>query len=390
MAALLATVTGCAWLERSSVSSVPASIAGGAPSTAPSLSQSGRYVAFGSDASDLVPGDTNGTVDVFVRDNLAKTTERISVTNAGAQSPSGSYEPAISDSGRYVAFTSSAQLGTGDTDSVLDVYLRDRQLGTTTLVSVTSTTQYPASRPVISGDGRTVAFTTSARVIDPPVVIPFGPLVRHLDSATTTSMIDPGAPVVPGDYDLSDDGSRIAFVEFSLSGLTVYANARVADTTTRAQIAAIANFTSNADVPVTFPLALSGDGTVFALAINGLFPNTNGQMQIGTTTGGTPTSTPIPRTTDVALSDDGSNLGTVTNTHGGSTATIRTLPSGTAKVVSANAAGNATSLVTSAAFSGDGEWVAFASDDPSGVSGDARGVTQVYTRSVAQPSPPPS
>lgn len=212
ISALLVTTAGCAWLERSSVSSAPANISGGAASTTPSLSQSGRYVAFASPSTDLVPADTNASADVFVRDNVTHATERVSLTDDDTQSVALSYEPSISDDGRYVAFTSNAQLGSGDTDSVADVYVRDRQAGTTTLVSVNpdgGATPYAASRPVISGDGRAVAFATSTAVVEPPVVIPFGPLVRHLDAATTTSMIDPGGPVVPGDYDLSDDGARM-------------------------------------------------------------------------------------------------------------------------------------------------------------------------------------
>lgn len=67
---------------------------------------------------------------------------------------------------------------------------------------------------------------------------------------------------------------------------------------------------ANIDLPITFPLALSGDGSVFAIVLNSPIPDTNGQTKIGATTGGVPTSTPIAFTNDLALSDDGSILGT--------------------------------------------------------------------------------
>lgn len=108
MIALLAAPSGCAWIERSSVSSAPKNLAGSAASITPSISQSGRYVAFASAAPNLVAGDTNRTTDVFVRDNVAKTTERVSLSDDDAQSPSFSDQPAISDDGRYVAFAAAA------------------------------------------------------------------------------------------------------------------------------------------------------------------------------------------------------------------------------------------------------------------------------------------
>ena len=68
------------------------------------MSADGRYVAFGSDASNLVPGDTNHAGDVFVRDRRSGTTERVSVATGGTQANGASVSPAISADGRYVAF----------------------------------------------------------------------------------------------------------------------------------------------------------------------------------------------------------------------------------------------------------------------------------------------
>ncbi len=104
------------------------------------VSADGRYVAFLSDASNLVPGDANGVADVFVRDLRLHTTERVSVSTAGVEGDDSSSADAlaISPEGRYVTFTSDATNlapGNDDTDCApercSDVYIRDRTAGTT-------------------------------------------------------------------------------------------------------------------------------------------------------------------------------------------------------------------------------------------------------------------
>jgi hypothetical protein len=104
-----------------------------------SISADGSCVAFSSDASNLVTGDTNATRDIFVRDRQAHTTERVSITSAGAQAGSPSLHPSISADGRYVAFISYASnLVAGDTNGAADVFVPDRQTGATERVSVDS------------------------------------------------------------------------------------------------------------------------------------------------------------------------------------------------------------------------------------------------------------
>ena len=108
------------------------------PSSHPSISASGRYVVFGSNASNLVAGDTNNQVDVFVRDLQAARTSLVSVAADGglANEGSNSYS-SISDDGRYVVFESGASnLVAGDSNGRLDVFVRDLQTGITSLVSV--------------------------------------------------------------------------------------------------------------------------------------------------------------------------------------------------------------------------------------------------------------
>ncbi|MBP2235262.1 hypothetical protein J2Z31_001754 [Sinorhizobium kostiense] len=106
----------------------------------PSISANGRYVAFESNASNLVAGDTNGTSDVFIFDLELGTTTRVSVDSAGGQANGQSFKPSISADGRYVAFESDASnLVAGDTNGTGDVFVFDLQLGTITRVSIDST-----------------------------------------------------------------------------------------------------------------------------------------------------------------------------------------------------------------------------------------------------------
>lgn len=150
--------------ERVSVDSAGAQVWG--RSDRPSISADGRYVAFTSSASTLVAGDSNGDDDVFVRDRLIGTTERASLDSAGAEGNNWSDQPSISADGRYVAFTSDAtNLVAGDTNSFFDVFVRDRVAGATERVSVDSAGvqgQDHSSSPSISGDGRYVAFSAWA------------------------------------------------------------------------------------------------------------------------------------------------------------------------------------------------------------------------------------
>jgi Tol biopolymer transport system component len=139
---------------------------GNAGSAEVSMSADGRYLAFTSWATNLVPGDTNGRPDAFVRDRLAGVTTRVSVATSGAQANGDSDSPAISADGRYVAFASGAtNLVSGDTNGLGDVFVHDRVTGATTRVSVASDgTQgnWSSGFPAVSGDGRVVAFESEA------------------------------------------------------------------------------------------------------------------------------------------------------------------------------------------------------------------------------------
>jgi uncharacterized repeat protein (TIGR01451 family) len=155
--------------ELVSVSS--AGVQGNQDSETPAVSADGRFVAFVSLADNLVAGDTNGFADVFVRDRLLGTTERVSVSSAGRQSDghsgvfNGMGDPSISTDGRFVVFDSEAtNFAKGDTNTTPEVFVHDRQTGTTELVSIAAdgSPAGASSEGTISDDGNRVAFVSYA------------------------------------------------------------------------------------------------------------------------------------------------------------------------------------------------------------------------------------
>jgi hypothetical protein len=146
---------------------------GNGDSDRPSIDQFAQFAAFESFASNLVPGDTNGVEDVFVRGLLAnpnQTTQRVSVSSTGAQANDSSSTPAISANGRYVAFVSNAtNLVGNDTNGVRDIFVHDLVTGKTKRVSVGIHGQAngPSQLPAITSDGRCIAFASSASNLVP-------------------------------------------------------------------------------------------------------------------------------------------------------------------------------------------------------------------------------
>jgi Tol biopolymer transport system component len=256
--ALVATAFG-ATAERISVS--PTGEQGDAASFSAAISADGRYTAFVSFASNLVPGDTNSGCDVFVRDNSNGAIERVSVSSTGAQVATGFScdAPAISADGRFVAFHSDgAGLVPDDTSSNSDIFVRDRELGTTERVSVGSDGNTPVGNgteygnsidPAISADGRFVAFMSSGRNLIPGREI-FETHVYVRDRiAGTTEVVSErsdgqttnGAAAQPS---LSADGRYVAFVSFSEGlvpgddnlGADIFVRDRATGTTTAASV----------------------------------------------------------------------------------------------------------------------------------------------------------
>ncbi len=143
-------------------------VEGDSTSTDPIISADGNFVVFRSEASNLVSGDTNGSEDIFIRDITLGTTTRISVDNEGSEGDTQSYYPTISSDGRYIAYSSQAtNLVDNDTNALIDVFLYDRDTETVVRVSVDddgnqiSNSNQVQSRPSISEDNQYISFDFS-------------------------------------------------------------------------------------------------------------------------------------------------------------------------------------------------------------------------------------
>ena len=140
------------------------------PSAPAAVSADGNLVAFASDSSNLVPDDTNSASDIFVRNRFSGKTERVSVTGSGAQADGASIAPAMSADGRFVVFASEAtNLVQGDTNGVLDIYVRDRKTKETRRISEkpgVGQSPLPAEHPAISNNGAFVAFDSAGDFAD--------------------------------------------------------------------------------------------------------------------------------------------------------------------------------------------------------------------------------
>ncbi len=244
----------------------------------PAISADGRSVAFRSDASNLVAGDTNGRPDVFVRDCQANTTERVSIATNGAQSDFFCDWPALSADGRYVAFMSYAStLVAGDTNGAADIFVRDRQAGTTERVSVATNGAQANSdsndRPAISADGRYVAFSSDATNLIAGDTNGTTDVFVHDRQTGTTERVSVAtnasqansASLSPA---ISSDGRCVAFLSIAtnlVAGDTdgcmdVFVHDRLTGVTERASIAADG---SQAGLTSDSP-AISGDGRLVA------------------------------------------------------------------------------------------------------------------------------
>ena len=202
------------------------------------ISGNGQAVAFWSNASNLVSGDTNGQTDLFVRDVTGGSTTRVSVATGGVQATGAelvgqvSMFPALSDDGRYVGFSSTkADLVSGDTNGLSDVFRHDRQTGVTVRVSVSSDGAQLAAqsfRPTMSRDGNQVAFDTVGAAVPDDTNGTSDAFVRNVLSGTTTR-VSPVSHGGQGDThsffpSLSGDGRYVAFMS-SASNLVVGDNA---------------------------------------------------------------------------------------------------------------------------------------------------------------------
>jgi Tol biopolymer transport system component len=193
-------------------------------SGSPAISADGRYVAFRSLADNLVPGDSNGVADVFVRDRVRGITERVSVDSRGGEAHGPSDRPVLSADGRFVAFESDApNLVDGDRNRCTDVFIRDRWNGTTERVSVGSRDEEANGRSegaAISRDGRFIAFASEASNLAAGDDNHRADVFLHDRSTRTTERISinsqgAGANHLSLGAALSDDGQIVAFSSYA-------------------------------------------------------------------------------------------------------------------------------------------------------------------------------
>jgi Tol biopolymer transport system component len=185
----------------------------GAYTTPPALSADGRYVTFTSEAENLVNNDGNSMPDVFLHDRVANTTEIISVAQTGKSGNDASYTPAISADGRFVVFQSYASnLVQGDTNNSLDVFIRDRQSGVTELVSIANNGaqgsdwhDYGFPGVSVTDDGRYVAFAYQILPVAGSSTTGSNIYLRDRQARTTRWIADGSLPTLTG------DGRSLAF-----------------------------------------------------------------------------------------------------------------------------------------------------------------------------------
>lgn len=206
-----------------------------------SLSADGRFAVFHTGGTNLVPGDTNETADVFVRTLASGKIERVSVASDGSQAvgarpdapDSGigtsivdalSIDGSLSANGRYVSFTSGAvNLVPGDTNGMADVFLHDRKKGTTQIVSVSSGGErgnLGSGSSQISGNGRFVTFTSGSDLTPEETCVVPGVVCasqfvyrRDLKRGTTelVSVTTSGQKAQGATSSISHDGRYIVF-----------------------------------------------------------------------------------------------------------------------------------------------------------------------------------
>ncbi|MFK7804118.1 MAG: FG-GAP-like repeat-containing protein, partial [Anaerolineae bacterium] len=193
---------------------------GDAWSSDPAISADGAYITFSSSSKNLIVNDRNRRSDIFIHNRITGVTERISISSSGSEANGASFRPDISADGRYVVFQSDAtNLVEGDDNDAVDIFLHDRQSGTTQLVSVNSngdTGNGDSKRPAISADGSTIVYESEATNL---VIIDQNDLqdifFYDTTNGTTTmaSVASAGSQANQESWgaDVSDDGNFIAF-----------------------------------------------------------------------------------------------------------------------------------------------------------------------------------
>jgi YVTN family beta-propeller protein len=391
-----------------------------ASSVAPSISADGRYVAFHSYAPNLVPGDTNNDLDVFVKDTQTGAIEKTSTTAAGVHGAGGSERASISADARYVAFVSrAANLIQLDTNNTEDVLLKDRNTGVITRISApTPTTQFTQAslNPSISGNGSMIAFTTAAPAAPGdgntlPDVYLRGTPVATLVRVSSVSFGARG-DAASDQASISQDGRYAVFTSAAstLVGTDVngqpdvFLQDRSNGVITRVSSVATGNGNING---ASEAIAISADNQWLAFISTGsnlITGDTNGlndvfvkqlgsttNLRVSTASGGAQRTSGVI-TGPVSISSTGnwvtfsssdSNL-VSGDSNGFSDIVLKNRATDTTQLLSTSAAGvlgNGHSL--QAQLSDDGSMAVFASDASNLVSGDSNGVRDIFVKTVS-------
>jgi Tol biopolymer transport system component len=374
-----------------------------------SISADGRFVAFASEADNLVAGDSNGQWDIFVRDLRSGTTERVSVATGGVQADGESAFPSISADGQLVAFQSRAtNLAPGDTNASNDIFVRDRQAGTTERVSVAAggaQANGGSYVPAISADGRVVAFGSTAGNLAPGESSAGGGIYVRDRKAATTERV-PGFASAPATWAIwrspaiSADGNLVAFTLLDLVEYAAVRDRAAATTEVIALPAAAGPVALNSGEP-----AISDDGRYVAFTSSAIGRAPGGNQvttdvyvrdrQTGRTVLVSASSDGIPAdgaSFSPSISGDGRLIAFVSDagnlaprdTNGVSDVFVRDWQNGKTELVSARpdgAAANGPSF--SPVISGDGSAIAFASG-ASNLLADANDAVDLFARDLQQ------
>ena len=345
------------------VSLTPAGATGNGESSAASICGDGSRVVLASEASDLVPSDTNGVADVFLRDLAGGTTLRLSVAAGGAEADGASAAPRISADGRFVAFTSRAtNLVAADLNAQSDVFVRDLATGALERISISAAggdPDGPSEGAAISADGRFVAFASAASNLiggeAPPTRRTWNVYRRDRETGATVR-------ASPNQVGLAGDGQS--------SAPAISADGRWIAFTSRASDLVAGDGNARADVYLRDCAA--GSTTRVSLGPGGVEPagdsvrpsiSGDGRRVVFESSAANILLQPSPaRSTWVLVFDRESGE--------------------RQRVVPAAAVPRPDGGTLNAAISADGRWIAFSSGEPGLVAGDANELEDVFVHAV--------
>ncbi|UCD34500.1 MAG: PD40 domain-containing protein [Nitrospiraceae bacterium] len=387
-------------------------------SSSPSASSEGRYTAFESLAGDLVVNDTNGLSDIFVHDRTTGLTSRVSVATGGIQANGPSYSPSISADGRYVAFESLAgNLVANDTNGLRDIFVHDRHAGSTTRVSVDSLgsqANNSSFAPSVSSDGRYIAFDSLAGNLVASDTNGLRDIFVHDRNDGTTirvSLDSGGGQSVTGSSSatsISPDGRYIAFASLAgdlvagdTNGISdIFLHDTITGSTTRVSVDSLGSQANNSSfAPST---SSAGRFIAFQSLAGNLVPNdTNGlsdifvhdlttglTSRVSVATGGIQANGPSysPSVSadgrSVAFESLAGNL-TAGDTNGFSDIFIHDRTTGATVRASIGYTGNqADNSCTSPAISPEGEQIVFQSSAGNLLPDDTNGLQDIFVRTL--------